>query len=200
VAARSKQLGSRGERRRQETRAKLIRAAHELMGEKGIGATTIQEITDTADVGFGSFYNHFESKQAIVQAADQALHVERLDGRTLADWLAGGTELAQLIGRTGALDTMWRRDPEAVRTAAVDCRYAGYVERQRRSAARLAEMEAKAVPASLDYGDVPHLRAEARQRLSAVRPETLGQALRVSGITPADVTVVMIHLNGRNRR
>ena len=68
MAARSKQLGSRGERRRQETRAKLIRAAHELMGEKGIGATTIQEITDTADVGFGSFYNHFESKQAIVQA------------------------------------------------------------------------------------------------------------------------------------
>ena len=50
------------------TRAKLIRAAHELMGEKGIGATTIQEITDTADVGFGSLYNHFESRQAIVQA------------------------------------------------------------------------------------------------------------------------------------
>ena len=59
---------SRGARRRQQTRAKLIRAAHELMAEKGIGATTIQEITDTADVGFGSFYNHFESKEAIVQA------------------------------------------------------------------------------------------------------------------------------------
>jgi AcrR family transcriptional regulator len=68
VAARGKRLAGRGERRRQETRAKLIRAAHELMAEKGIGATTIQEITDTADVGFGSFYNHFESKQAIVQA------------------------------------------------------------------------------------------------------------------------------------
>lgn len=59
---------SRGERRRRQTRAKLIRAAHELMAEKGIGTTTIQEITDAADVGFGSFYNHFESKQAIVQA------------------------------------------------------------------------------------------------------------------------------------
>ena len=68
VATREKRLASRGERRRQETRAKLIRAAHELMAEKGIGATTIQEITDTADVGFGSFYNHFESKQAIVHA------------------------------------------------------------------------------------------------------------------------------------
>ena len=58
----------RGERRRQETRAKLIHAAHELMGRNGIDATTIQEITDSADVGFGSFYNHFESKTAIVQA------------------------------------------------------------------------------------------------------------------------------------
>ena len=67
MAARGKRPVGRGERRRQETRAKLIRAAHELMAEKGIGATTIQEITDTADVGFGSFYNHFESKQAIVQ-------------------------------------------------------------------------------------------------------------------------------------
>ena len=68
MAARGKRPPGRGERRRQETRAKLIRAAHELMAEKGINATTIQEITDTADVGFGSFYNHFESKQAIVQA------------------------------------------------------------------------------------------------------------------------------------
>ena len=68
VAAQEKRPPGRGERRRQETRAKLIRAAHELMAEKGINATTIQEITDTADVGFGSFYNHFESKQAIVQA------------------------------------------------------------------------------------------------------------------------------------
>ena len=68
VAAREKRPVGRGERRRQETRAKLVRAAHELMAKKGINATTIQEITDTADVGFGSFYNHFESKTAIVQA------------------------------------------------------------------------------------------------------------------------------------
>jgi AcrR family transcriptional regulator len=68
VAAREKRPVGRGERRRQETRAKLVRAAHQLMAEKGINGTTIQEITDTADVGFGSFYNHFESKQAIVQA------------------------------------------------------------------------------------------------------------------------------------
>ena len=68
MATEPKKSMGRGERRRQETRAKLIRAAHELMGRNGIDATTIQEITDSADVGFGSFYNHFESKTAIVQA------------------------------------------------------------------------------------------------------------------------------------
>jgi AcrR family transcriptional regulator len=51
-----------------ETRRKLVSAARALMARKGVGATSIQEITDTADVGFGSFYNHFESKEAIVEA------------------------------------------------------------------------------------------------------------------------------------
>lgn len=58
----------RGARRRQETRTKLVSAARDLMARKGIGATSIQEITDTADVGFGSFYNHFDSKEAIAEA------------------------------------------------------------------------------------------------------------------------------------
>src|SRR5689334_5222244 len=58
----------RSARRRSETRAKLVRAARELMARQGIGATSIQEITDRADVGFGSFYNHFVSKEAIVDA------------------------------------------------------------------------------------------------------------------------------------
>jgi len=64
----------RGARRRSETRARLVWAARELMARKGIGATSIQEITDTADVGFGSFYNHFPSKEAIAEAVmDEAI-------------------------------------------------------------------------------------------------------------------------------
>lgn len=59
---------TRHQRRRMETRAKLLRAALEVMAHKGVEDTTIQDITETADVGFGSFYNHFESKEAIVDA------------------------------------------------------------------------------------------------------------------------------------
>lgn len=60
---------SRNDRRKIQTRARLIDAARRVMGEKGIEATTIRDITDAADVGFGSFYNYFESKEGIVAGA-----------------------------------------------------------------------------------------------------------------------------------
>jgi len=59
---------ARGARRRAETRTKLVQAARAVMARKGTDGTAIQEITDAADVGFGSFYNHFPSKEAIVDA------------------------------------------------------------------------------------------------------------------------------------
>src|SRR3989442_15568278 len=74
ASARRKAAPGRGARRRLETRARLVWAARALMARKGIGATSIQEITDTADVGFGSFYNHFASKEAIAEAVmEQAI-------------------------------------------------------------------------------------------------------------------------------
>src|SRR3989442_13793575 len=68
ASARRKAAPGRGARRRLETRARLVWAARALMARKGIGATSIQEITDTADVGFGPFYNHFATKEAIAEA------------------------------------------------------------------------------------------------------------------------------------
>src|SRR6185503_6075149 len=79
----------RGARRRSETRARLIRAACDLMARKGVGATSIQEITDTADVGFGSFYNHFASKEEIADAVMEEA-VESFGDA--ADRLAGAIE------------------------------------------------------------------------------------------------------------
>ena len=61
-------LESRASRRKQETRVRLLDAAFRLMAERGMEAVAINEITETADVGFGSFYNHFESKEAIYAA------------------------------------------------------------------------------------------------------------------------------------
>jgi AcrR family transcriptional regulator len=69
----------RGRKRREKTRASLIAAARVVVARKGAEATTIQEITDEADVGFGTFYNHFESKEAMLDEVVQLLIGEFLD-------------------------------------------------------------------------------------------------------------------------
>ena len=71
-------------------------------------------------------------------------------------------------------------------------KYAGYIERQATEVARFRTLEDKLIPASFDYSTVHSLRKEARIKLEKVRPQTLGQASRISGVSPADVTMVMI--------
>ncbi|MGA3065905.1 MAG: tRNA uridine-5-carboxymethylaminomethyl(34) synthesis enzyme MnmG, partial [Tepidisphaeraceae bacterium] len=78
-------------------------------------------------------------------------------------------------------------------------KYKGYIARQDRQIERMAHMEEKLIPATVDYSAVVGLRNEAKQKLSKFTPRSLGQALRVSGITPADVTVLAIHLDRRDR-
>ena len=74
----------------------------------------------------------------------------------------------------------------------IDVKYEGYIVRQNSSIERLRSQENQRIPANLDYALVRGLRAETRQKLAAVRPETLGQAGRISGITPADLTLLSI--------
>ena len=69
-----------------------------------------------------------------------------------------------------------------------DAKYAGYVARQQIDIARQQRLAARRIPADFDYQTVPHLRAEAREKLARVRPADLAQAARISGITPADLT------------
>jgi tRNA uridine 5-carboxymethylaminomethyl modification enzyme len=75
-----------------------------------------------------------------------------------------------------------------------DLKYEGYIKRQEDAIARSAKAESKGIPDSVDYAHVRGLRIEARQKFSAVRPATLGQAGRISGITPADIALLTIHL------
>ena len=83
---------------------------------------------------------------------------------------------------------------DAIQAAIIDAKYEGYLAKQERLAAGLRTLESKKIPPDLDYNSVPHLRAEAKEKLSAFRPGTLAQASRISGITPADITVIQIYL------
>ena len=76
-------------------------------------------------------------------------------------------------------------------------RYRGYRERELRQIEKLRHLEDVRLPADLDYATVPGLRAESRQKLALVRPATLGQAQRISGVGPVDVSLLLVALRGR---
>ena len=76
----------------------------------------------------------------------------------------------------------------------IAAKYAGYIERQKDEVERAAYHEQLRLPADLDYMQVSALSIEARQKLAKHRPETLGQASRISGITPATISLLLIHL------
>jgi tRNA uridine 5-carboxymethylaminomethyl modification enzyme len=77
----------------------------------------------------------------------------------------------------------------------LESKYAGYIERQAAQVERFQRMEGRAIPAHFDFAAVPQLRMEAREKLSRIRPTSLGQAGRISGISPADLAVVMMYLD-----
>jgi tRNA uridine 5-carboxymethylaminomethyl modification enzyme len=82
--------------------------------------------------------------------------------------------------------------------AAIDAKYEGYLAKQDRLVANLSTLEWKKMPKNIDYQHVNHLRAEAKEKLSLFQPETLGQASRIGGITPADITVLQVYLKKHN--
>ena len=105
---------ARGSRRRRETRGKLLRAAFELMAERGMDGVAVNEITEAADVGFGSFYNHFESKDAIHAALVEQVfegYADALD-RALADLGDPAEVMAASVRHTlrrARVDRTWAR-------------------------------------------------------------------------------------------
>jgi tRNA uridine 5-carboxymethylaminomethyl modification enzyme len=81
----------------------------------------------------------------------------------------------------------------------IQIKYTGYIEKQLHQVERLEKMEKKRIPENIDYGIIHGLATEAKQKLSNVRPLSLGQASRISGVTPADLSILLVHLEHYNR-
>jgi tRNA uridine 5-carboxymethylaminomethyl modification enzyme len=93
------------------------------------------------------------------------------------------------------------RLPQDVREQVeIEVKYEGYIQRQLAQVERFKKMETLNIPSWLDYGKIPELANEARQKLSCVRPASLGQASRISGISPADVSILLVYLRGKAHR
>ena len=82
----------------------------------------------------------------------------------------------------------------------ISVKYAGYIAKANQQASKMKKMDERRIPADIDYDDVPNLALEAQQKLSDVRPLTLGQASRISGVNPADISILMVYIDARKRR
>jgi tRNA uridine 5-carboxymethylaminomethyl modification enzyme len=85
-------------------------------------------------------------------------------------------------------------DPDVAKQVEVQIKYQGYIERQRSEVARRRDLDSLRLPEGLDYTQVKGLSIEVQQKLSRHRPETIGQAARISGITPAAISLLLVHL------
>jgi tRNA uridine 5-carboxymethylaminomethyl modification enzyme len=83
---------------------------------------------------------------------------------------------------------------EVIRQVEITVKYAGYIERQGAEVEKFKNLESKTIPDTFDFSTVPSLRLEARQKLAQVRPATIGQAARISGVSPADIGILMVWL------
>lgn len=146
----------------------------------------------------------FQQRATAVAEAREIMQSVRIDGKTIWELLrrphttlAGLLEskideqpIAPLV-RLGDIFTQNRR---AIESLAIDAVYAGYIEKQSQAVAQLQDLDSKKIPPDLDYHSIKQLRWEAREKLTEIQPANLGQALRISGITPADITVLAVRL------
>jgi tRNA uridine 5-carboxymethylaminomethyl modification enzyme len=139
-------------------------------------------------------WRRFERRRGLVSNLRTRLEATR----------ASGASLFQALGRPEAswadilaLDETLaheRYDDGVVEQVMIDAKYAGYIGRQSEQVERFRRLEDKRIPQDLAYRGIPQLRAEAREKLERVRPLSLGQAGRISGISPADIATLLIHL------
>lgn len=120
----------------------------------------------------------------------------------------GGIRLSELLRRPQAdYNLLTPFDPtrpnlprEIFEQVEIDIKYEGYIRRQQAQVAEMRRLEVKRIPADIDYSHLSGLRLEAVEKLSKIRPENVGQASRISGVSPADISVLLIHLEKDGRK
>ncbi len=131
-------------------------------------------------------------KTAAIEATLAQLAAHRLAGVSLADRLKRPEiRWADCVAAVPELAAVDREVADQIEN---DIRYAGYLKVEQQRIERRRQHGERPIPAGFNYGGILHLRAEAREKLERIRPSTLGQAGRVSGITPADLALLLLHL------
>jgi tRNA uridine 5-carboxymethylaminomethyl modification enzyme len=141
--------------------------------------------------------SRLETKLAQIEWVRALLDETWVDGAQLTKHLRRPeAQWADVVARLPELADV---SPEVAAHVLCDVKYAGYVVRQQTEVDRQKRLSAKRIPESFDFSRLDQLRAEAREKFSRVQPTNLAQASRISGITPADIALVMVHLEGKRQ-
>jgi tRNA uridine 5-carboxymethylaminomethyl modification enzyme len=159
----------------------------------------------------------FSQKQANIAAEKERLHETRVKehedlGQQIAkdtqQAIKGSITLADLLRRPGfhyaTLDRYGLGNPQLDRAeregAEIDIKYAGYIQRQQNQIEQISRQEHRKLPETLDYNQIETLSKESREKLSKVRPLTIGQAARIGGVNPADINALLVYLEVQARQ
>ncbi len=144
-------------------------------------------------------WEKFQLKLSQIAALTEVLKNTRKDGASLWQLLKQpNSPIVETLPDLPQIKQMNFR-PDILEAVIIDAKYEGYLVKQEKIVTKLGKMDNYKLPESLDYDRIEHLRAEAKQKLKQFRPYTLGQASRIGGITPADITVIQIHLKKHHK-
>ncbi len=157
----------------------------------------------------------------IVRQAQKEAEIKRLSATTVSPTaelnafleeagtspLQTGVRLAELLRRPqigyealAAFDSGRPDLPDSVKTAVeTEIKYEGYIKKQKAKVREMRRLENRAIPADIDYDSIKGLRLEAKEKLKKIRPQSLGQASRISGVSPADISVLIIYTGEREK-
>ena len=161
-------------------------------------------------------YEHLKEKEKMIaEEIERVKHVnigtsekvQKLLAQYGSTSLVSGTTLAELIRRPelsyealAEIDEERKALPaEVIEQVNINIKYDGYIKRQQRQVEQFKKLENKKIPEEINYDEIQSLRIEAKQKLNAIRPASIGQASRISGVSPADVSVLLVYLGGKNR-
>jgi tRNA uridine 5-carboxymethylaminomethyl modification enzyme len=141
-------------------------------------------------------WQRLQKKEQDIATLTEFLRGRRHEQQTLEQWLRRPEMTWEQLG--GMVPELAERargvSAEAIEQVALSTKYEGYIARQATQVERFQRLESKTIPPHFDFSAVPQLRAEAREKLSRIRPTSLGQASRISGISPADLAILLIYL------
>ncbi|MDB4392202.1 tRNA uridine-5-carboxymethylaminomethyl(34) synthesis enzyme MnmG [bacterium] len=141
-------------------------------------------------------FDRLDAKETEIVRVNQLLASHRAEGVTLEKLLKRTeTQWAELESHLPFLESV---SEEVKHQVVYDIKYSGYVNRQQATIEKHKRLAKKKIPEHFDYEGLSHLRKEAKEKLGRFRPASLDQAQRISGITPADIAMVMLHLEGKS--